>query len=109
MAVEQISPAEAARALADGVRVIDVREPDEWEAGHVGGAEHVPLGALADLLTELAGAERVVFVCRSGARSDVAAAVAERAGVRRADNLAGGMHAWAAAGLPLEPPGGTVI
>ena len=88
--------------------LVDVREPDEWRAGRAPGAVHIPLGALDARWGELAASGRTVaFVCRSGQRSAYAALVAERARVP-AVNVAGGMEAWARAGLPMEPEGARV-
>ncbi len=93
-----VSPEEALALQAGGVVLLDVREPEEWEAGHAPDSRHVPLGRLrADTLA--AGTE-VVVVCRSGGRSAVAAAALAGAGVA-ARNLSGGLNAWAAAGLPV--------
>jgi len=105
----EIEPEEAARRHAAGeVALVDVREPGEWEAGRIAGAVHVPLGDLPGRFAELAALGRpLVFVCRVGARSDYAAALAASEGAT-ALNLRGGMHAWTAARLPLEPDGGRV-
>jgi rhodanese-related sulfurtransferase len=79
------------------VVLLDVREPEEWAAGHAPGALHVPLGELdADRI----GRGEVVAVCRSGNRSGRAAVALERAGVP-VRNMTGGMQAWAEAGLPV--------
>ena len=87
---------------------MDVREDAEWDAGRAPGGRHVPLGTLDSRWDELAAAGRTVaFVCRSGQRSAFAALVAERARVP-AVNVAGGMEAWARAGLPMEPEGARV-
>ncbi len=109
VSVEQIGPEEAAAALQGGAVAVDVREDDEWEAGRVAGAVHIPLAELAERLGELDPTRRTVFVCRVGARSDVAANLADRAGFAEPANLAGGLHAWSAAGLPLEPDDGEVV
>jgi rhodanese-related sulfurtransferase len=109
MPVDQITPHDAAAELERGALLVDVREEDEWEAGRIAGALHVPLAELAARLGELDPTRRTVFVCRVGSRSDVAAGVATRAGFGDAANLAGGLHAWWAAGLPLEPDDGEVI
>lgn len=88
----------AGAAAAGDVWLVDVREDDEWAAGHAQGALHIPLGAL-----DAAAVPRdrpVVAVCRSGNRSGMAAASLAQAGVEVA-NMAGGMLAWAAAGLPV--------
>lgn len=97
-----IPPAEAARLVEQDLAVLlDVREPGEWKAGHAPRARHVPLGQLADRLDTLANDERLIIgVCRSGGRSARATAQLARKG-HRAANLAGGMTAWAASGLPV--------
>ena len=106
--VPELDPAEVADRLARGeVRAIDVREPEEWDAGRIAGASHVPLGDLVARWAEVEAAAPVAFVCRSGARSALATEAARQAGVE-AFNLAGGMKAWAAAGLALEPEDGRV-
>jgi rhodanese-related sulfurtransferase len=86
--------------------VLDVREDDEWAAGHVQGARHIPMGDLPTRFPEvsaLAGTAptgEVVVVCRSGARSGRVVAWLNQNGVD-AVNLAGGLGAWAHAGRPL--------
>lgn len=97
--VPQVDPAEAAQLLAGGALLLDVREPEEWAAGHAPAAVHVPLGELDP--SAVPGDRIVVAVCRSGRRSDQAAARLAAAGVD-ARNLAGGMQAWAAAGRPVR-------
>jgi DMSO/TMAO reductase YedYZ molybdopterin-dependent catalytic subunit len=90
--------------LASGALMLDVREPDEWRAGHVAQAWLLPMGQLARHRSDLPRDRRIVVACRSGGRS---AAVAEalRAWGFEAVNLSGGMSAWAAAGLPAVMPG----
>lgn len=85
-------------AGARQVLLLDVREVDEWTAGHAPGAVHVPLSTLG--AAELPTDRPVVAVCRSGNRSEHAAAQLAQAGFEVA-NMAGGMTAWAAAGLPV--------
>jgi len=97
--------ARAAVALIDaGALLLDVREPGEWQSGHVAQAWLVPMGRVARHRGDLPRDRRIVVVCRSGGRS---AAVAEalRAWGFDAVNLSGGMCAWAAAGLPTVTPG----
>ena len=102
---QTVSPAQAA-ALADGGAVLlDVREPDEWQAGHAPRARHIPLSQLSRRAAELPERRVVVTVCRSGARSARAAAMLARDG-REVSNLAGGMRAWVRAGLPVVARGG---
>ncbi len=93
--------ARAAKALLDGgALLLDVREPDEWHAEHAPNALLVPMGRVREQQAELPRDGPIVVVCRSGGRS---AAVAEslRGWGFDAVNLAGGMCAWAAAGLPV--------
>ena len=93
-------PSVAASDVAGDARILDVREQDEWDAGHVPGALHVPLGDVPAHLDELQGGEPLVVVCRSGGRSARAVAWLTRNGVD-ATNLDGGMGAWADAGRPM--------
>jgi rhodanese-related sulfurtransferase len=104
--VPEIDPTTAAGRLADGAVVLDVREDDEWEAGRIGGSVHIPLGLLGARQAEIPSG-RLVVVCRSGSRSALVTAALVRAGYP-AENLAGGLKAWKAAGLPLEPADGFV-
>jgi rhodanese-related sulfurtransferase len=90
---------DAARVAGDAV-VLDVREDDEWEAGHIAGSTHVPLSELMGRLDEVPGTDPLVVVCRVGARSAQVAAWLRGQG-RDAVNLAGGLESWAAAGRPL--------
>jgi rhodanese-related sulfurtransferase len=88
-----------------GAILLDVREPAEWQAGHTPGARHIPFAQLAERQRELSAGRPVVTVCRSGARSARAAALLARQG-RQVSNLAGGMRAWARAGLAVVAAGG---
>jgi rhodanese-related sulfurtransferase len=87
---------------ADAV-LLDVREDDEWSAGHIEGAHHVPMGDVPARLDEVAGladAGELVVVCRSGGRSARVVAWLAQNGVD-AVNLDGGMGAWTSAGRPM--------
>jgi rhodanese-related sulfurtransferase len=84
--------------------VVDVCETEEFAAGHVTGAKNVPLGQLEE---KLPGAVKnkavpVILVCKSGARSGRAVAIAKKLGYTNAQSLGGGLGAWKAANLPLE-------
>lgn len=94
---------EAQRRQATGALLVDVREPNEWTAGHAPGARHLPLGQVMLHLGRLPRDCDVLFICRSGNRSAVATELARRAGLTRAFNVRGGMIAWTRAGLPVEP------
>lgn len=80
--------------------LLDVREDDEWRAGHIDGAQHIPLRELGGRLAELPSGRPIVTVCRSGARSAAAVRGLRQMG-HSAENLDGGVTAWARAGLPL--------
>lgn len=105
MNVLQVDPI-AAKGLVDesGAILLDVRENDEWTAGHAPGAVHVRLGQL-DPRT-FAAAAPVVAVCRSGNRSGSAAKRLAAAGFT-VYNMVGGMKAWREAGLPVRRDDGT--
>jgi rhodanese-related sulfurtransferase len=84
--------------------VIDVCEPAEFAAGHVGGAKNIPLNQLEAKLT---GAVKnkslpLILVCQSGARSNRAVAIAKKLGYEQAQSLGGGLASWRAANLPVE-------
>lgn len=80
--------------------VLDVREDDEWAAGHIDGATHIPLGDLPGRLPELPDVDQLVVTCRGGGRSARATAYLQQIGIEAA-NLDGGMQAWSAAGRPM--------
>jgi rhodanese-related sulfurtransferase len=84
--------------------VIDVCEPNEFAAGHVGGAKNVPLSELEAKLAGVAKNKSVplILVCQSGARSGRAVAIAKKLGYEQAQSLGGGLAAWKAANLPVE-------
>lgn len=88
----------------DDVQFLDVRDPYEWDAGHIEGATHVPMQQLRDDQALLAQDRTIVCVCRSGARSAAVTQALNRAGYD-AVNLVGGMHAWSAANLPFVAEG----
>ncbi len=92
----------AARAFHAGTATfVDVREPEEWDEGHIPGALHIPLAELPDRLHELPADSDVILVCRSGARSFAATEFLLRNGHARAVNLDGGMLAWLEANHPV--------
>ena len=100
--VPEVDPLRARRLIDLGALALDVREPDEYAAGHVSGSRLIPLGVLARHLAELPRDRDIVVVCRSGRRSGEAVQQMQRVGFDKAVNLAGGMIAWRAAGLPIE-------
>lgn len=92
--------------IHDEIQILDVREPYEWEAGHIEGADHIPMGELAARQEEIAKDRKVVCVCRSGARSGQVADALVRAGYD-AENMVGGMQAWSRADLPFVASDGS--
>lgn len=99
---------EAKQMIERGVRVIDVRQLEEWQSGHIAEATLVPINsiyafgkALKEL--ELPPDEEVLFVCRSGQRSASACEIALVTGLTRVYNLANGMLGWANRGYPVAP------
>ncbi len=103
--VDDVAP-EDALALQDGGAVLlDVRESDEWSAGHAPNAVHVPLAEVEGSVTKFEG-KTVLTVCRSGGRSAKAAQMLAVGGVD-VRNVAGGMTAWMAGGLPVVSDDGT--
>jgi rhodanese-related sulfurtransferase len=103
-----ITPQQAdALVREQDAQLIDVREEREWDAGRIGGARHVVLGEVAAQASTIDQERPVVFYCRVGARSAMAADAFRRAGYD-AYSLDGGLEAWTERGLPLEPDDGQV-
>jgi hydroxyacylglutathione hydrolase/adenylyltransferase/sulfurtransferase len=103
-----VSPDRVAELQRAGdVQLIDVREDYEWEAGRIAGARHVELGRVAAEAASIDRDHPVVFYCRVGSRSGMAADAFRSAGYD-AYSMAGGLVAWDQRGLPLEPDDGTV-
>jgi rhodanese-related sulfurtransferase len=90
-----------------GVYLLDVREDDEWAAGHAPGAVHVPMQEIPMRMGEIPLDETVVVTCRMGGRSSQVTAFLRAQGYDEVVNLVGGMQAWHAAGRPLDGGDGT--
>jgi rhodanese-related sulfurtransferase len=104
----EIAPARAAELIEAGeAELIDVRLPYEWEAGRIEGARPIELNELTGQAESIPREKPVIFYCRSGNRSALAASAFRQAGWE-AYNLAGGLRAWVEHGLPLDPPDGQV-
>ena len=102
-------PTVDASSLPAGAVLLDVREDDEWAAGHIAGAVHVPMMSLPQRLQYEPGPitpeNEIVVVCKVGGRSAQVTAWLRQQGYAAA-NLAGGLLAWEAAGRPLESSDG---
>ena len=97
--------------LPDDAAILDVREDDEWTAGHIDGVTHIPTAEVPQRLGEVPDGDPVYVFCRSGGRSSRVTEWLNQNGYS-AVNVDGGMKAWEAAGKPMvsgsaEPP--TVI
>ena len=104
----EVDPERASELIgADEVQLVDVRESYEVEAGRIHGSRHIELERLASQAETIERGKPVLFYCRIGARSGMAANAFRRAGYQ-AYSLNGGLTAWHERGLPLEPDGGTV-
>ena len=101
MSVPEIDVDTLATERADGRRLFDVREPEEYEEVRVPGAVLVPLATVPDELAQFAGGDTVYVICRSGARSRKAVQFLRANGID-AVNVAGGTLAWVAADFPIE-------
>jgi rhodanese-related sulfurtransferase len=105
----QVEPERVAEWLLEdpSLQLIDVREPHEHEAGHIGGTRHIELVALSSQAGTLERERPVVFYCRVGSRSEMAAQATRAAGFE-AYSMSGGLLRWAHEGRPLSPEDGYV-
>lgn len=87
------------------VPVLDVREPIEWQHGHIEGALHIPLGELMERVGEVPREGQLLVVCKVGGRSGQAVAWLQQQGIE-AINVDGGMLEWSAAGRPMVAESG---
>lgn len=94
-------PTVSTAEIPAGAYLLDVREPDEWEAGHAPGAHHMPMMDIPVRLAELPTEGDIVVVCRSGGRSGQVVAYLLGNGWENVSNLDGGMQDWAANGRDL--------
>lgn len=94
-------PSASVHEVSDDAFLLDVREDDEWTAGHIPGAAHVPMMEIPARSEEIPDDRDVVVVCRVGSRSAQVVAYLRQNGWERVINLDGGMSAWAAAGRPM--------
>lgn len=95
---DEVSAQQAAELRDQGAFVLDVREPDEWAAGHIPGATLIPLGELPARLSEVPRDQTVLVYCRTGRRSATGRDILKAAGFANVTSLAGGINEWKAAG-----------
>lgn len=101
---EDVPVVGAADVPQDGY-LLDVREQDEWDAGHAPEAVHIPMRQLSDRAGEIPRDREVYVICRSGVRSAQVTVALNQAGWL-ARNVDGGMKGWVEAGRPMEGAGG---
>jgi hydroxyacylglutathione hydrolase len=102
--IPQVDAAGVEWALrSGGALLLDVRTDAEWDAGHIAGARHVPLGRLAEHLRLLAPDQPIVVQCQSGGRSAIAASLLRSRGFGDVTNFTGGLDEWLASGHAIEP------
>jgi len=106
-APEDLSPSRTAELLREGAQGVDVREQYERDAGRIADTLHIELDKLSEEAQRLDRERPIVFYCRSGSRSALAAQAFAAAGFE-AHNLDGGLKAWVKDGLPIEPADGHV-
>ena len=94
--IREIQPSQLASRLKEGeqLEIIDVREPYEWEIGHIPGARLVPLASIAEEIPRLDKRRETILYCKVGARSLYAAQQLAEAGISDVRNLAGGILRW---------------
>lgn len=104
----EVTTEQTAEALAsDGAQVVDVRERYEWDEGRIEGALHIEMERLASNADKIDRERPVIFHCRMGSRSAMAAQAFRRAGYD-AYSMAGGIQQWANEFRPMMPAGATV-
>lgn len=101
--IKNLDPNEVARLLKqDTIMLIDVREANEYAAGHIKGAQLVPLSSFDPHSLPESGGRAIVFHCGVGGRSAKAVAACQAAGLAIDSHMKGGIQAWIAVGLPVE-------
>lgn len=88
---EEVSPENLENLLSEGFKLIDVREQDEWNAGHHIEAAHIPMGSIPERIDEFDEDEKYIIICRSGGRSGRVCTFMEKEGIQ-SHNLTGGMN-----------------
>lgn len=106
--IKEISCQEALKLLFEGTLVIDVREYEEFAAGHLPGAENIPRGVLEFMIGNLQQAANkqatVLLYCKTSGRAALSAVQLQRLGYTDVRSLAGGFECWRADALPIDKP-----
>lgn len=106
--VKEVSVADAEAAMRDAQVVVDVREADEFAAGHVPGAVHISRGMLEFRFSGMPALQSrdiaIVLYCKTSGRAALAGAALQDMGYLNITNISGGFDAWAAAGKPVAKP-----
>jgi rhodanese-related sulfurtransferase len=103
--IHEVTPQDVGKQLGK-VLIVDVREPHEYDAGHIPGAINIPRGLLEFQIDQHPSLNdrntEIVLQCQGGGRSALATVSLQELGYKHVSNLAGGYSAWSAAGLPTE-------
>ena len=106
--VQEISVQDAEQAIREADVLVDVREADEFAAGHVPGAVHISRGMLEFRFSGMPALQardlKIVLYCKTSGRAALAAAALHDMGYLNVQSIAGGFDAWAAAGKPVAKP-----
>lgn len=107
---ERVSAAMVAEELAgdDAPMVLDIRNPGEWNAGHIPGSVNIPLNHMQARISEIPRGRRIAVHCAGGYRSSIAASILHQHGITNLIEMAGGLAAWEAAKLPVVAAGSTL-
>lgn len=100
MDIPEVGAEEADELVSSGACLLDVREADEWSAGHAPAATWIRVAEVGDRIRELANDRQILAICRSGGRSAAVVETLIASGIDAA-NVVGGMQAWARAGLDV--------
>jgi rhodanese-related sulfurtransferase len=104
--IDEVDPSEVRELAGEGIALIDVRETEEWDVGHLPGAKHVPRGYLESRIDAAVPdrSQRVILYCASGNRSALAANTLEELGFEHVESMTGGITLWKDRGYPVEVP-----